>query len=255
MKKIALIALVAVLAISCKNDDDGVAFVNVDFSFTHNWNGTDVNSSDFGIVQYTNANGEMMSIERLRYVISAVHFQSTSGQTVTIDGYNLVDVTNNTNLTFDPVNMVPTGNYQNVSFTFGFSDADNEDGIYTDLNAANWNVPMMMGGGYHYMQLEGKFVDNTSTLTGYQYHTIRANDMSTTPVTLQDTSFEVDLGPVTISNDASIEIKMNIAQWFANPNQWDLNLLHSLLMPNFNAQIMMSENGQNGVFSLGTVSQ
>ena len=48
---------------------------------------------------------------------------------------------------------------------------------------------------------------------------------------------------------------MNVAEWFKNPNEWDLNALHSFLMPNFNAQIMMSENGQLDVFSIGTITQ
>ena len=47
---------------------------------------------------------------------------------------------------------------------------------------------------------------------------------------------------------------MNIAEWFKNPNTWDLNVLNNMLMPNFNAQIMMFENGQN-VFSLKSVTQ
>ena len=71
---------------------------------------------------------------------------------------------------------------------------------------------------------------------------------------LDDTSFEVDLGNVTINNNAEIEIKMNIAEWFKNPNTWDLNQLNTVLMPNFNAQKMMSANGKS-VFSLGQITQ
>ena len=47
---------------------------------------------------------------------------------------------------------------------------------------------------------------------------------------------------------------MNIAEWFKNPNLWDLNIYNQMLMPNSTAQIMMYENGQN-VFSLGEVFQ
>jgi hypothetical protein len=46
---------------------------------------------------------------------------------------------------------------------------------------------------------------------------------------------------------------MNIAEWFKNPNLWDLNVLNTVLMPNFDAQKMMSENGRN-VFSVGEIS-
>ena len=47
---------------------------------------------------------------------------------------------------------------------------------------------------------------------------------------------------------------MNIAEWFKNPNTWDLNVLNQMLMPNSSAQIMMYENGQN-VFNLESVNQ
>ena len=70
---------------------------------------------------------------------------------------------------------------------------------------------------------------------------------------LQDTSFKVNLGKVTIKNNTVVEIKMNISEWFKNPNTWNLNILNTVLMPNFNAQLLMSENGKS-VFSLGTVS-
>ena len=74
---------------------------------------------------------------------------------------------------------IPTGNHR-LKFTFGFSDANNKDGEYKDLNSANFNVPTMLGGGYHFMQLEGKFIDNTATETGYAYHAIRAVDSTKT---------------------------------------------------------------------------
>ncbi|MFK8058604.1 MAG: hypothetical protein AB8B78_00770, partial [Polaribacter sp.] len=61
-----------------------------------------------------------------------------------------------------------------------------------------------------------------------------------------------NLGTVTISNNAEIEIKMNIAEWFKNPNKWNLNQLNTVLMPNFEAQKMMNANGKS-VFSLGEI--
>ena len=90
---------------------------------------------------------------------------------------------------------------------------------------------------------------------GYAYHAIRANDMNVTPLLLEDTSFVVNLGQVTVSNTTDIEIKMNVAEWFKNPNTWNLNTLFATLMPNFEAQKMISENGAQGAFSLGIVTQ
>ena len=255
MKKIALLAMIALVVISCKNDDDSNTPVNVDFLFTHNWDGSEIENSDFEVIQYTNAHGEELSLSKLVYLISDITFKNSNGDVYDAGDYNLINVREGTHLTFTPNVQVPPGEYT-VSFTFGFDDEDNIDGVYQDLNSADggWNVPMMMGGGYHFMRMEGKFIDVTSAEIGYAYHTIRANDMNTDPITLQDTSFEVNLGLITIGNNTEIEVKMNIAEWYDNPNLWDLNELYTVLMPNFNAQVMMSENGST-VFSRGAVTQ
>lgn len=259
MKKIVLLSLLiytVILACAEDNDDNLTASnATVNLSFTHNWDDTAVSNTDFNTIQYTNANGEEMSIEKLRYLISNVTFENSNGNTIIIPGYNLVDVTNNSNLIYTPTTQIPEGEYDNVSFTFGFNNEDNYNNNYPDLNSALWNVPEMLGGGYHYMQLEGKFIDNSNSEVGYAYHAIRAADIVSNPpeIIFQDTFFEVNLGPISITNNTTVEIEMNIAEWFKNPNQWDLNLLPNMLMPNFDAQVMMYENGQN-VFSLGTVT-
>lgn len=265
MKKIALLFIASAFVFGCNNDDNNpqpVPNATVEFTFTHNWDGDVIENSDFDLLQYFNANGEQMSISKLVYLISDVTFTNLS-TAVSYDAgdYNLINVREGTNLTFTPGIEIPEGEYL-VTFTFGFDDEDNQDGVYPDLNSADggWNVPMMLGGGYHYMRLEGKFVDNTSAQANYAYHTIRANDNTTTPITLQDTSFEVSLGQITVGSTTSVEIQMNVAEWFKSPNQWDLNQLNTVLMPNFDAQIMMYENGSNfsgstGVFSKGTVTQ
>jgi hypothetical protein len=112
----------------------------------------------------------------------------------------------------------------------------------------------MLGGGYHYMQFDGKYKDTNNLNTNFNYHVIRAVDR-TEPMNLkfEDTSFTVDLGIIKIKNNATIEISMNIAEWFTNPNTWDLNVLNTVLMPNFDAQKQMSANGKT-VFGLGEIT-
>lgn len=256
MKRIALLLTLSLFAFtSCHTDkDDNFQQVNILFNFSHHWDGAEVTNTDFNTIKHTNENGEALSIAKLRYLISKITFEKSTGELFILDGYNLVDVTNNTDLTFAPITTIPTGEYSKVSFVFGFNNEDNIDGAYPDLNSTSWFVPAMLGGGYHFMQLEGRFIDDTTTETGYAYHAIKAVDNSGTTQVFQDTFFEVDLGEVFITDNASFNIEMNIAEWFKNPNTWDLNVLNNMLMPNFNAQIMMYENGQN-VFSLESINQ
>jgi hypothetical protein len=112
-----------------------------------------------------------------------------------------------------------------------------------------------LGGGYHYMQFDGKYTNTTVTDAPFNYHNIRAVNPGMTPTFPdQETFITVDLGAMTITDDVTIEVKSNISEWFKTPNTWDLNTLNQVLMPNPNAQLLMNQNGQN-VFSLGTVTQ
>jgi hypothetical protein len=261
MKKIVILIALMFGIFSC-SDDDATTPVNgevtVVLKFTHNWDGTTVTNSDFNSLQFMNANGEMMSIERMRYLISNVVFTKPDGTTFVKQGHHLVDVTTNGNLemmlTFDANDNFQPGNYSNVGFTFGLNNEDNAEN-YPDLNSVSFNVPEMLGGGYHYMQMDGKFVNAASEEQGYNFHAIRAVDNPGSPTFPQDTFFNVELGDVNIvSNNTTVEVKMNIAEWFKNPNTWDLNVLNQMLMPNSAAQILISENGRD-VFSLGSVTQ
>ena len=66
--------------------------------------------------------------------------------------------------------------------------------------------------------------------------------------------FNISLDGFSLTNNAEIEIKMNIAEWFKKPITWDLKVLNVNLMPNYDAQKIMNENGKS-VFSLGEITQ
>ena len=251
MKKIAWLLILSVVFAACNSDDDSAPqTVNATLTFNHTWDGTEIENSDFDVTLFTNANGEQLNITRLRYLISNVTFTDANGNAFTAGHYNLVDVREGTGFSYQPDLNFPEGTYT-VSFRFGFNDEDNQDGAYVDLNSAEWNVPAMLGGGYHYMQMDGTYINTEGEVMPYNFHTIRAAqpDMPNPPSELTDTSFEVVLGQYNIElNGGVIEVEMNVAEWFKNPNQWDLNVLDTPLMPNYDAQIMMMENGEAGVF-------
>lgn len=268
MKKITLLFAATILLFSCSSDDDTQPVlepdpVTVDFQFTQNWDGASIANANYQTTTYINANNTNLKLSKLVYLISDITFTAEDGTAYNAEDYNLIDARNGTNVNFTPEIEIPEGEY-NVSFTFGFDDEDNDKaGGYPDLNSADgtWAVPGPLGGGYHYMRMEGTFINEIAETKTFQYHTIRANKHSTLPPapgtlqSTQDTSFVVNLGTITIGSMTTVEVKMNVAEWFKNPNTWDLDTNNSVMMPNFNLQIDMNENGSNGVFSLGTVSQ
>lgn len=243
MKKLVpFLLIILFLFFSCSKNEENLTIA---LNFTQNWNGISVTNQDFNTMKFTNENNDKISIERLRYLISNISLISG-------ENHFLFDVDESLGNLITISDVYP-GNYK-LKFTFGLSDAENTDGIYQDLNSVNFNVPEMLGGGYHFMQLDGKYKDATGQDANFNYHTIRAVD-KTDPTNLkfEDTSFTVNLGNIEIKENATIEIKMNIAEWFKNPNTWNLNALNTVLMPNFEAQKLMSANGKT-VFSLGEMS-
>lgn len=248
MKNFLRVVSVLFCLLSC-NKEKVPTEGQISLRFTHHWYGTAVSANDFNDLKFTNANGENLSIERLRYLISKITLTHEDGITTVLDGYQLVDLQNAATLTFNPSEKLVLGPYTKVSMTFGFNLEDNQDGVYPDLNSASWNVPGMLGGGYHYMQLDGKFINQNNQTENFNYHAIRAvNRSDPENLIFQDTFFEIDLGGQNINNQTEIEVKMNVAEWFKNPNLWDLNQLNTMLMPNFDAQLKISQNGRS-VFS------
>jgi hypothetical protein len=243
MKNILTFLCVSIFIFSsCSSEEENI---NITLNFTHNWDGMAISDKDLNELKFTNANDEKVSIENLRYLISNISL-------VDAKNYHLVNFSENTGTSINILD-VSEGTYA-LSFIFGFSDEDNVDGEYQDLNSVSFNVPGMLGGGYHYMQFDGKYIDNDNEEAGFNYHTIRAVD-KTDPDNLifEDTSFAVNLGTISVSSNTNVEIRVNLAEWFKNPNTWDLNELNKVLMPDFDAQKKMSANGKS-VFSLGTVT-
>lgn len=229
--------------------------IDVTLSFSQNFDGFSVTYSEFNDLQFINQNGELLSITKLRYMVSDVWFYLPGGDSVVIDGYHLVDVADNSTLSYTLSAEWAEGEYLGIGMTFGMDEEDNISGAYADLNVASWSWPSVLGGGYHFMQLEGRFVDANTDTSNYAYHMGIAREITTTDTIFHPNYFTVVLpnSGFTLSDDINIEIKMDVSEWFKNPNVWDLNTYSTMLMPNYNAQIMMNQNGRS-VFEVGSIT-
>lgn len=256
--KICIFTLIILLVSSCSSDDDTPADrVSITFNFNHLWEDTPIVSSDFGNTTFTNANGTNMIINDVRYVISDINLIHESGETISLTEYVLVDVDEEIGLSFTTSKTILPGNYTDVTFRFGFKEEDNVDGAYPDLNSANFNVGLDLGGGYHFMQMNGTYIDNNNTSSAYNYHVIAAVDTSV-PVSdrvREDTSILFSVGSVSVESNTNINLSVDLAGWFKNPNIWDLNVWDTMLMGNYEAQQDMYENGQMAVFGLIDITQ
>lgn len=247
--RILAILCVAFFINSCSEDNDINAVpIGITLNFSHSWGETAVTSADFNTIKFVNENEDTLSITRLRYLISEVTLTHESGTITTLDDYNLVDVTNNEGVSFSTSAAILPGDYTSITFRFGFSEENNTDGIYTGLNTASFNVPEMLGGGYHYMQFDGNYRNSSAIESPFNFHMISAIDLAAgTP--REDTSFVLNIGAVKVGGNTNINIDMDISEWFKSPNTWDLNEDDIDLMSNYDAQLLMNRNGAS-VFSL-----
>ena len=254
MKQIfALLMCVALALTSCGEDmdDNALSNANINFKFSHTWDNTLINSSNLTTQTLTNENGENINITHIRYLISKLQLVNSSGTTFTFDGYKFTDLENEDTYNFTPENnSIPTGTYT-LKFVWGFNEEDNIDGAYLDLNSASWNWPAMLGGGYHFLQFDGMYnVDTTPSPFNYHNGTAR---VSVGNFEQNFAIIELET-PLNITKNATINVNMNISEFFKNPNTWDLNVLDTPLMPNYNAQKMMQENVMS-VFNVEGITQ
>lgn len=241
---------------SCKyedmDDDHDHNEASVSIVFNHHFDGipVNVNTIDEHNFMYVTANNDTISISKLKYLLSGFTLKTASGDMVHAHGYHLFDVDNSGGSSHHKGNKglkhgsglvmtmhhVEPGNYASLSFTFGFDSTDNA-GNYTDLNSENWNWPSMLGGGYHFMQFEGKYKEmGMDSSYAYHYGTAQNGPEQINHQTILLPGISVN------EENVVVNVDFNVAELFRNPNLWDLPTFHSSLMMNYTAQKMMQAN-------------
>lgn len=259
-KTVSLIAFSSLFIIACECDDEGTTPLN-EYQATINLtqfvdgNALVMNTTDF---RYTNAMGQQYNVSRLQYLISDITFHRTNGTSFIIEDYHYLDLDDPSTTVYTPTIKVPEGDYSSISFTFGFDEEDNQTGAYADLNTVGWNWPTStntmfgdLGGGYHFMRLEGDYLDSAGSIAQFRHHMGTARDTSTNPFTFVANHFEAQLAnsSITVNGDFSFDIEMNIEEWYQNPTNWDLNVYNAPIMPIYGAQRLLNTNGPS-VFTI-----
>ena len=220
------------------------ATYNVRINLTQYVNGAVLQMNTAGF-PYQNAMMQDYNVTKLQYLISDVTFTKSDGSKIVDEGYHYVDLTDSSLLSYTLPTKIPEGSYTSVGFTFGFDDEDNQSGAYTDLNTLGWNWPAMLGGGYHFLRLEGNYLDSTNTSAEFKTHMGTARDNSASPAVTTINHFDVVLpnSSLTVSGDFSFDIEMNIEEWYTNPTNWDFNVWNAPVMQIYNAQRTLNTNG------------
>jgi len=266
MKLRSLLLFITILIAigSCKKDEpiETNKFGKISFQFAHHVNGLAL-VTDTSI--YINAAGNEYLVNEVQYFISDVMLHNSDGSDVLINqdvGIHYIDTDIPSTFAWSIPADIPVGNYSSVSFTFGINEAKNQSNMFPNPPERDMFWPEFLGGGYHYMKMNGKWLDTNSMITPFNFHLgigqIYAHDVINVDsitgfvqnyftVTVPNSSFAISENQTT-----SMELIMNIDSWFDTPHVWDFNYWGGSIMQNQEAMQTAKENGAD-VFTIGTV--
>jgi len=231
-KNIIYILLTAIILSSCGDDLDTTILIN----FSHHVDNQAISSDS---LDHTNEAGENYNVKTLKYILSDIKLLANKTE-ILLKGIHYVDINDESTLFFQ-TDVIDNGSYI-LQFTFGLDSTNNVSNNYVNESFhATMSWPEMMGGGYHYMKLEGAY-GNDSTF--YNTHTGPTMGMNHSFIHLnQDLNINVD-------NDIGnleYNISMNINNWYSNPHT--VNLAPAIMM-NMTKQMQLMQNGMTDVFSI-----
>ncbi len=227
----------------------------LEISFDHRF---DHEIVQFDTLKYANAAGNQLLFTELQYFISDVTLHYQDGSAYSIDAWkdiHYVDSDLPETSVWDVFDEIPAGQCDSVSFTFGINEAKNQSFLYVNPPESLMFWPDILGGGYHYMKLNGKWLAPDLLLRPFEFHlgigqiydgqgNITGFVQNYFQVTLKNRSFAINKG-----KETAIVIVMNLESWFETPEVWDFNEWGGDIMQNQAAMEVAAENGRD-CFSL-----
>ena len=237
---LAALALLLSLLIGCGDDNDDAGSVTLLLDHTVAGQALALDDTD-----YTNEAGNNYQITKLEYILTTITLLQADGKRFELATQHFRDA-RSTSTQLIHADKVPGGTYTALSFTFGIAAADNLTGALPNIAAFNnmaW--PDAMGGGYHYMKLEGNY-QAADTTGAFLVHL--------GPSSGGDFSIAIEL-PLTLEingDDWDIHLSMDINEWFTNPTTYDF-VGRGGIMGDVVIQEALRQNGGT-IFSLGPIT-
>jgi len=254
MKKRILFALVlaAFMAVSCTKP---VSYGDISVKVGYSVNGEALVIDSLG---YINEAGNTYLITEVQWFISKLELKNEQGEWMDLEHreadnlfssptdqifYIDTNIPESQTLEMAPI---PVGTYKVLRFTFGLDEEYNRSGLFSDPPEANMFWPELLGGGYHYMKLNGKYLNEEGQLSPLAIHLgIGQNEENTE---FYQNYFTMEL-PINFTVAANAENQLNlimvIDNWFRSPNLFDFQEYGNHIMQNQDAQQALKENGKD----------
>ena len=248
-KSVIFLLILATLMGSCKKDKQEEVKSRMLIHFEHKVDGEPLIKDQ---MIYTNAAGNVYEVTEVIYFISDLKLHRNDGTVVEPATWNDIHyIDTNDSLTFTRVlpGDIPAGTYDSITFIFGISKDKNRTYLFNDPPEVNMAWPDVLGGGYHYLMINGWWLDTENARKSYNFHlgigqtydehgTISGfiqNYFTVKPIGAGFETEELMLIEATIT--------MHIENWFQNPHIYDHNEWGGAIMQNQAAMQMGCENG------------
>ncbi len=251
-KRHLLILVLSVILASCtKPAGYGDLYVKIDYSI----NGKPLITDS---LCYVNEAGNEFMITEIQWFLSRSELQDEHGDwfrldhkevelpfAYTMDWVFYIDTNIPESQTLE-IAPLPVGHYKVLRFNFGLNEDDNQSGLFNNPPESNMFWPEPLGGGYHYMKLNGKYLAENGQLAPLNIHLgIGQNEDHTT---FYQNYFTIEM-PIDFTikenTENQLDLTMIVDNWFRNPNLYDFNEWGSAIMQNQAAQQTLKENGHD----------
>lgn len=234
IKSIMLPCIVCIGLCACKKENmHGRVSINFSFSF-------EGQPLVFDSQLYKIASGNAIKIDNIQYFVSNPVFIESDG---TRHGFSqqknkihYVDSDIPATLQWEIDENLPAAVYHYVEFVYGLDSIYNHTGMFVDAPESLMFWPEAIGGGYHHMKLNGWYAPTAidTLFNPFGFHGGRTPNA----VRLTDT-VRIFL---TDGLKKQLNLNMETANWFRNPNLWDFQVMGGSVMQNDEAQRMIREN-------------
>ena len=239
-RSLLYIALVLLFS-ACTRTPTG--HLKLNFSFV-----VDNDSLRLDTCMYRNAAGNLYEVNDVQFFISHVRLETTSGEIVEIadnQGIHYADIRIPGTLSWAVADLLPADEYNSITFVFGLEGEQNTTGCFPNPPENNMSWPDILGGGYHYMKINGRWLNSDGMRQPFNLHSGKiATDNgfadNTFTVTLPLSQFEV-----IHKKTAELTLQMNVNAWFSNPYLFDFNVFGGSIMQNREAQEVLRANGRD----------
>ena len=255
MKRISgKLILIAAILIGCDSASEQNGNGNLMVQFEHR---VDNSSAAYDMMIYENVAGNNYEISEIQWFISDLVLMGKDGAEFQIAGddwIHYVDTDLESTLNWAISGNIKAGEYTGIKFTFGIKGEKNIPDMFTDPPESNMMWPYHMGGeegGYHYMKLNGFWMNEEVDRTPFNFHIgvgqiyDEENNITGFVQNWFETLLSVSGFEVTDGGISELSIIMNIENWFTEPHDYDHDVYGGKIMNNQEAMGKIKENGYN----------